>query len=174
MNFLFDVSPTEDGGRKSSRKRHHVVDDTQPEPEPAFVHAPKRYEAGFQPIIGTIDHTYDCSDAACGTQCHDILREEKGCWYVVCAFCGTGQWVEALVVKEKKQAKPQDGAFRLQGGRFPGMTLDEVSVLDDGVGCIRWWAADKRASTPDSVREAAKAWLDKNEKKHLDAAANTL
>lgn len=174
MNFLFDVSPTEDGGRKSSRKRSCVIDKPQSESEPAFVHVPKRYEAGFQPIIGTIDHTYDCGDAACGTQCHDILREEKGQWYVVCAFCGTGQWVEALVVKEKKQAKPQDGVFRLQGGRFPGMTLDEVSLLDDGLGCIRWWAADKRASTPDSVRAAAKAWLDESEKKHLDASANTL
>lgn len=174
MNFLFDVSPTEDSGRKSSRKRHYVADDPQPEPEPAFVHAPKRYEAGFQPLIGTIDHTYDCLDAACGTQCHDILREEKGHWYIVCAFCGTGQWVEAIVVKEKKQAEPQDGVFRLQGGRFPGMTMDEVSLLDDGLGCIRWWAADKRASTPDSVREAAKAWLAENEKKHLDASGGTL
>jgi hypothetical protein len=119
-----------------------------------------------QQIIGTVDHAYECADGACGAMCHDILREEQGDWYLVCALCGTGQWALAIVEKKEPPKKKPDDVFRLRDGRFPGMTLDEVAVLDDGIACIKWWAAAK--SVPPDVRDAAKSWLSSHEKNSLD------
>ena len=167
MSFLFDVSPTETSDKKSPRKQRPALAEKQSPPAPSFVHTPRSYADVVSRELKTIDHTYDCADGACGAQCHDILKQEKGDWYIACAFCGTGQWVPALVDEEEE--KPQDQVFRLRGGRFPGMTLDEVSLLDDGMGCITWWATGKHDD--DAVRDAAKKWLAVNEEKHLDTIA---
>lgn len=164
MSFLFDVSPTETDGKRKATKRAQAEPSAVVEKSPT--HSPKTHGVGAPQILGTIDHTYDCADTACGTQCHDIIREEKGDWYLVCAFCGTGHWAPALVKKVDNPKKPHDDVFRLQGGRFPGMTLDEVSVLDDGIACIEWWAWGKNVAP--AVQSAAQAWLAANQEKHLD------
>jgi hypothetical protein len=83
-----------------------------------------------------IDHTYDCADAACGTQCHDILHEDGGEWYLSCSFCGTSQWVKAI----KGHLKPRDQEFVLRDGRFAGLTLPEVERQPRGLDYLKWAA----------------------------------
>jgi hypothetical protein len=158
MSLLFDVSPDEPT-RKRARARKAVpppVEISEPEKSLSFIgESPAR---AILPI-GTIDHTYDCADAACGTQCHDILHEEHGEWYLVCAFCGTGQWVKAI----KGQLKPREQEFVLRDGRFAGLTLAEVEKRPRGMDYIQWAAQ----SHP---RQAVKDQC----KKHLDSAKATL
>ena len=156
MTLLFDVHDSEGGGTKTSRKRATaaaVVD------EPVFTHAPRAYVVAAPKILGRIDHTYDCADAACGTQCHDLMLEECGQWYLVCAFCGTGQWAVALEVEPEVDETPAEDVFRLPaGGRFSGLTLVEVEKLEDGAAYITW-AARKHGRS--DVQEACKAHLDR-------------
>lgn len=155
MDTLFDIfadEPARDGRKRPSRAR--------PE-SPAQAEKPAIYKGDFattRPIlpIGTIDHTYDCADAACGTQCHDILHEDRGEWYLVCAFCGTGQWAKAI--KGHLQAREQD--FVLRDGRFAGLTFAEVEKQPRGLDYLKWAA---ESHPRDAVKAAAK--------KHLDSRA---
>lgn len=154
MTLLFDVSPDEPTRKRGSAKRTGApqpVSETEPKKAPIYIG-----ESPARPIlpIGTIDHTYDCADAACGTQCHDILHEDGGEWYLVCAFCGTGQWVKAI----KGHLKPQDRDFVLRDGRFAGLTLPEVERQPRGADYLKWAAESHPRPT---VREACKKHLDR-------------
>lgn len=155
MSLLFDISAAEDGGKKRPPKRAKA----QAAEEPVFRHEPKAYKSAQPRILRKINDTFDCADAACGTQCHDVIAEEPGYWYLTCVFCGTSQWVEAIPEKAAPEKPPADGVFRFDGGRFPGMTLDEVCALDDGLAYIRWVAGSPKQ--PTAVRKACQAHLDR-------------
>lgn len=158
MTLLFDVSPDEPTRKRGSHKKSNArptAQEKEPEKTPIYIG-----ELPARPIlpIGMIDHTYDCADGRCGTQCHDILHEESGDWYLSCVFCGTGQWVKAI----KGHLKPQDRTFVLRDGRFAGLTLPEVEKQPRGMDYLKWAAESHPRPT---VREACK--------KHLDAAGTT-
>jgi hypothetical protein len=154
MSLLFDISPDEPIRKRGSQKRTgapQAVPEKEPEEKPLFIgELPTR---AILPI-GTIDHTYDCADAACGTQCHDILHEDGGEWYVSCAFCHTGQWVKAI----KGHLKPQDRTFVLRDGRFAGLTLPEVEKQPRGLDYLKWAAESHPRPT---VKAECRRHLDK-------------
>jgi hypothetical protein len=154
MSLLFDVSPDEPTRRRGSAKRSsapQAVPEKEPEKAPIYIgELPAR---AILPI-GMIDHTYDCADAACGTQCHDILHEDHGEWYLACAFCGTGQRVKAI----KGHLKPREQEFVLRDGRFAGLTLAEVEKQPRGMDYLKWAAQSHPRSM---VKEECKKHLDK-------------
>lgn len=154
MTLLFDVSPDEPTRKRGSAKKSNAqLPEQKPEPEktPSFVgELPTR---AILPI-GTIDHTYDCADAACNTQCHDILHDEHGEWYLSCVFCGTGQWVKAI----KGHLQPRDQEFVLRDGRFAGLTLAEVERQPRGLDYLKWAAESHPRPI---VKEACKKHLDR-------------
>jgi hypothetical protein len=152
MDTLFDITP--DKPVRSSKKRpsRAQTNQTDPAPEKAIYKADLRPQKAFLPI-GTIDHTYDCADGRCGTQCHDILFEDHGEWYLSCVFCGTGQWAKAI----KGHLKPREQEFVLRDGRFAGMTLAEVERQPRGLDYLKW-AAESHPRT--MVKEACKTHLD--------------
>jgi hypothetical protein len=153
MSLLFDISPDEPTRKKSRpvKAAAHPNELAEPENTRSFIgQLPTR---AILPI-GTIDHTYDCADAACNTQCHDILHDEHGEWYLSCVFCGTGQWVKAI----KGHLKPRDQEFVLRDGRFAGLTLAEVEKQPRGLDYLKW-AAESHPRP--MVKEACKKHLDR-------------
>ena len=158
MDTLFDISPDEPVRSKGKRlTRAQPVAPVQDPEKPVLLRTFQQDRAILP--IGTIDHTYDCPDSACGTQCHDILYEDGGEWYLSCVFCGTGQWVKAI----KGHLKPQDRTFVLRDGRFAGLTLPEVENQPRGLDYLKWAAESHPRPT---VKEMCK--------KHLDASGGTL
>lgn len=153
MSLLFDVSPDEPTRRRSAPKRTNAlqtVPEKEPEKAPIYIgNCPPR---AILPI-GMIEHTYDCADGACGTQCHDILHEDAGQWYLSCVFCGTGQWVKAI----KGHLRPREQEFVLRDGRFAGLTLPEVEKQPRGLDYLKWAAESHPRPT---VKEACRKHLD--------------
>lgn len=158
MDTLFDISPDEPIRSKGKRLTRAQPAAPVEEPEKPVLLRTFQQDRAILPI-GMIDHTYDCADGRCGTQCHDILHEDGGQWYLSCVFCHTGQWVKAI----KGYLKPQERTFVLRDGRFAGLTLPEVERQPRGLDYLRWAAVSHPRPT---VKEMCK--------KHLDAAANTL
>jgi len=153
MSLLFDVFPDEPTKKRGSAKRTNArPSEPKQEPEKTLSYIGQLPTRAFLPI-GTIDHTYDCADAACGTQCHDILFEDHGEWYLSCVFCGTGQWAKAI----KGHLKPREQEFVLRDGRFAGMTLAEVEKQPRGLDYLKWAATSHPRSM---VKEACKTHLD--------------
>ncbi len=154
MSLLFDVSPDEPTRRRGSAKRPsapQTVPEQEPEKTPIYIgELPTR---AILPI-GMIDHTYDCADGRCGTQCHDILHEDHGEWYLACVFCGTGQWVKAI----KGHLKPREQEFVLRDGRFAGLTLAEVEKQPRGMDYLKWAAESHPRSM---VKDECKRHLDR-------------
>jgi hypothetical protein len=154
MTLLFDISPDEPTRKRGGPKRTgapQAVPEKEPEEKPFFIgELPAR---AILPI-GMIDHTYDCADAACGTQLHDILHEDSGDWYLSCVFCGTGQWVKAI----KGHLKPRGQEFVLRDGRFAGLTLPEVERQPRGLDYLTWAAESHPRPT---VKDACQRHLDK-------------
>jgi hypothetical protein len=150
---LFDISsdePVRSRGKGGSRAQALPVVVEQEKP---LLNREVQQNRPILPI-GMIEHTYDCADAACGTQCHDILHEDRGEWYLSCVFCGTGQWVKAI----RGHLKPREEAFVLRDGqRFVGMTLAEVERQPKGPEFIRWAAENHKR---DAVRAACKKHMD--------------
>lgn len=149
MSFLFDStiqSPQEPTRTRRKARR------------PAAVPEPSR--SGFQPLaiavapLGRLDDGVVCLDANCQGECHDIVEERSGRWFLECCFCGTGQWVRAT--PGHLPPPPKESEFRLRDGRFAGMTLDEVGRAQRGLDYIQWAAAEHPRH---AVREAAKTWL---------------
>lgn len=151
MSFLFDVSPSEPQAKKQRKRPAPMA--VEPE-KPSFSPTPKN--SGIPRVLGKIDHTYQCIDQSCQATCSDIWSESGGYWYIECCFCGTGQYVPALI--DDVEAEEQEDVFRFPaGGReeFVGMTLDEVSAA--GGDYYIEWAAGRCKDM--AVRDAAKTWL---------------
>jgi hypothetical protein len=154
MTLLFDVSPDEPTRKRGSAKKSNAQTPApKQESEKTLSYIGQLPARAILPI-GMIDHTYDCADAACGTQCHDIIHEDHGEWYLSCVFCGTGQWVKAI----KGHLKPRDQEFVLRDGRFAGLTLDEVEKQPRGLDYLKWAA---ESHPRQMVKEACKKHLDR-------------
>lgn len=146
---LFDVG---------ERRKKRPVARPEQTPERPFEPAYKRDFVAVLPI-GKIDDTYACIDDACGAECHDIISEDGGQWYVECAFCGSGQGVRAL----REKAPQKEGEFVFRDGRCAGKTIAQAASDPFGLDYLRWAAQSHPRPT---VREACR--------KHLDHAAGDL
>lgn len=153
MSLLFDVFPENPTRKRGPQKRAGApqgVSEATSEKTLSYIeNCPTRPI----PLLGTIDHTYDCADGACGAQCHDILHEEGGEWYLSCAFCGTGQWAKAI----SGHLQPKEAEFVFRDGRFAGMTLPEAAMQPRGMDYI---ALSAQSHKRPAVREACKTYLD--------------
>jgi hypothetical protein len=153
-DLLFDTSPDdsapEDTKKKKPRKRAvaaAVVVVAEAEPQ-----CGSEWQS-LGPPLGKLDGHYQCLDESCGADALDIIDEDGRMWLLECCFCGTRFWgrVVAGVLD-----KSDDKAFRLRGGRFNGLTFDEVIREPRGDEYISWAAAEHPKSV---VKEAAKTWL---------------
>lgn len=142
MTLLFDTSPQEEPKKKRGKKPRVIV-----EPEPPAPALPRRPPVAT--ILGRDDETV-CLDQTCQAACNDITDDDRGWLRLECCFCGTGQWV-----KGRLPEKPAGNVFRLRGGRFDGMTLDEVFEAPRGRDYLEW--AEKEHPR-DIVRNAVAAW----------------
>lgn len=104
-------------------------------------------------ILGKIDETYACADEACGATAMDVIQEDGLHWKVACAFCGTGQRVQAI----RGHLKPKEEEFRFTDGRFAGMTPAEAAGQPNGMIYLNWAA---RSHKRPAVREQCKTYLD--------------
>lgn len=152
MSLLFDTSLPPEDQKKSPRRARRRAENPGRPPEftPELILAPSTRD--IRPL-GQIDHTYACVDARCRAECHDILEEDRGSWRVECCFCGTGQWVKAIVGVVQP---PEPDAFRFRDGRCAGLTIDEAAATPRGQDYLAW-AAESHPRP--AVREAVKTWL---------------
>lgn len=146
MSTLFDISPDEPA---KSRKKNQA--------RAAVVQAEK--SASASPYIGKVAlgalGKYDdapCIDSNCQCSANDIIDESRGQWLLECCFCGTKQWVPAIV----GYLKPRQEEFRFRDGLFAGMTIAEASLEPRGPDYLKW-AADSHPRPV--VREAVKTWI---------------
>ena len=140
MTFLFDTSPQQHPKKKGARRAA--------EPKPPAPALPRR--PAVAAILGRDDET-TCPDTSCQAACNDITDEDRGWLRLECCFCGTGQWVEG-----KLPEKPADDVFRLRGGRFDGIALDEVFETPRVRDYLEWAAAEHPRK---AVKDACEKWL---------------
>jgi len=148
--LLFDTSLPPEEQKKAKRKR---AGSALLEPENQLPKKPLLFRANA--LIGRIDDTYQCADAACGAECHDILDDDRGQWLIECCFCGTQQAVPAIAGVVER---PPADAFRFRDGRYAGMTIDEAAGTPRGADYLAW-AAESHPRP--AVREAVRTWLAK-------------
>ena len=147
MNLLFDISPGDlpDSKKKRGSRKAAAAED-KPVEKPFVIDLSSRSSATH----GRCDGTHTCPDERCGSTTHDITHIDRGAWRIECAFCGTGQWVEA---------EETVGEFRFPNGRFEGHTVAEAAAQKNGLQYIRF-VAEKDQSQ--AVRDACQTWLDSN------------
>ena len=151
MSTLFDVSPYEPvRNRKQGKKSAHADSaPVQTQIEPTY----KPFiEARAIKALGRLDQTHECADSMCRGSAHDIIHEDRGEWLIQCCFCNTAQWVPVIA----GHLKPKEEEFIFRGGRFPGMSIDEVADLPGGRKYIE--NAAELHDRP-AVRAACKTWL---------------
>lgn len=145
MTYLFDIC-SEDSPQKRPKRRRPVVADKQPPVESTFS------TAGYSVVaIGRVDGQYECA-GGCRGWTHDLLDEDAEEWRIQCVVCGTGQFVPA----EKREHSGDE--FVMNGGRFDGLTLYEISERPHGHEFLEWAASWHPRG---SVKAAAKLWLTK-------------
>lgn len=127
--------------------------------EPTFSRVPEEpkkaslYRELPLPILGTIDHTYQCTRPSCGAECNDILEDVGKEWLIMCAFCGLVTRVPSI--RDFLQPKPAE--FRFRDGLFEGMTPAEAAAEPRGQEYLAWAVTgDPR----EPVRHAIKTYLD--------------
>jgi hypothetical protein len=144
MSFLFDISPDDVPDAKRKRGARKAPAEEPPTDRPLVIDVSSRSSA----VHGKCDGEYACPDDRCGSTTHDITHIDRGAWRIECAFCGTGQWVEA---------EETEGEFRFPNGRFEGLTVSEVAAQRNGLQYVRF-VAEKDPSQ--AVRDACRTWLD--------------
>lgn len=146
---LFDIS----GEHPKSSPRRKVLTDA-PLIEAEFIEGiPRKTIQMPSPILGTIDHTYQCTRPSCGAECSDILDMVGREWLIMCAFCGLMQWVP--LIRGFLQPKPAE--FRFRDGRFEGLTPAEAAVDPKGSEYLAWAV---KSHPRQNVRDAVKTYLD--------------
>lgn len=152
MNYLFDVSPEDlpDEKRASGKKRtkRAVAEHCDEEPDFGGTFSTRELR-----IIGKIDGVFECADSRCGAMSHDIIDDFRGQWRIECAFCGTGQRVEAI----PGALEAARDEFRFNDGLFEGLTVAEAAEMEKGVEYVSFCAKKHKRK---EVREACSAWLD--------------
>jgi hypothetical protein len=146
VTTLFDVSPEEPTRSRKARQARAAVLDADKTPSTSPYIGKVTLEA-----LGKYDDEV-CADEACRGTAHDIIDEHRGQWLLECCFCGTGQWVPAVV----GHLKPRQEEFRFRDGRFAGLTIAEASREPRGPDYLKW-AAESHPRP--MVREAVKTWI---------------
>lgn len=147
MSLLFELPPEDRPKKRLPRARVAAVPEIQLKPGPI-----KTVERPALPI-GSIDHTFECGDGACGATFHDILQEDGRHWYISCGFCGTSQWVTGI----DGHLKPLKEEFIFSDGLFAGHTISEAAKQKHGIEYLSWAAESHKRP---AVREACKTYLD--------------
>jgi hypothetical protein len=151
MRLLFDTSPTEETG-KVRKKR--IAPRPAAVATPAAENAPKIFSVPTR-IMGRVDGEVAGVCLNCEAQCHDIIANEKGRWFLECCLCGTGQWI--LAIDDRlDEPEPEPGgsgvfAWPEDGSRFSGKSLDEIKPE------IISWAAENEPN--ESVKKACQEYL---------------
>jgi hypothetical protein len=152
MSFLFDTSPQE----QTTKKRRHRDAAEPRETEERYVGPPVRLSA--KPAIGRLDGEAFCVDSRCQAQCHDVVEESRGYWFIECVFCGTGQWVPAMTAEPEGQKTPSDEEFRFpDGSRYAGLTI--IEVVENHPGCLEWLNYAAKSSPDEAVRKSCETYL---------------
>lgn len=153
MSLLFDIAPDEPESAKRGRRK------PEPTSAPAAAFAPVvQRPAATSPVtfLGAAD--FDdllCADERCGATAHDVIDEQGRSWLVACAFCGTGQWVQA-----RGRARQDEGeVFRFSSGRFSGFSIEETAGMENGREYIECAAGSHKHQ---AAREACQRWLAEN------------
>jgi hypothetical protein len=146
---LFPIAPDEPTKRKPARK-------AAPKPAEAAAPAlpPRERKPAIKPV-GQIDGE-PCDGRAfgepCGTTLRDIFYEDRDEWLTGCWVCGCVRWMPVV-----PGHLPERSTFVVHGGRFDGLTFDEIAEQPRGMDTIRLYAADAKKPT---IQREAKKWLD--------------
>jgi hypothetical protein len=154
--LLFEVSPEEEEGKKKKRASRKPV---PPRPAPASGADPARQHVGY---LASIDGHVACD--RCGLTIVDLVEIRKvdgqTKWLVSCGWNCLHSWlidpVPGVLDKQDKSQEPE--SLRVRGGRFDGLTFDEIARGGD-----RWFiklTAGKSRRT--FLAAAAAEWLEKN------------
>lgn len=152
-SLLFDTSPEEPERKKTTRRKTEA---------PVVERASEPYSPRLVSIkaLATVDEGYPCLDETCRAECHDVIDECDGQWYLECFVCGTRQWIPQLRNLAAEES-PEEERFVFSGGPFDGMEVDEVATMPRGIEYIEKCAeTHKKAAT----KKACKSWLDANRK----------
>ena len=145
---LFDIAPDEPQRKRSARP---AATDA---PQISSAPLPRRPSAAIKPI-GEIDGE-PCDGRAFGEPClatlRDIFHEDRGEWLTGCWVCGAVRWMPVV-----PEHLPERSTFVVHGGRFDGMTFDEIAEQPRGLDTINLYAADAKRPT---IQREAKKWLD--------------
>jgi hypothetical protein len=147
---LFDIAPDEPQRKRSARPA--ATDAPQVAPAPL----PRRPSAAIKPI-GEIEGepcTCKAFGEVCNTTLWDIFYEDKGDWLVGCWACGAVKWTPVVMGH-----LPDRSTFIVRGGRFDGMTFDQIAQEPRGLDTIKLYAGDVKRQ---SLCTEAKKWLDAN------------
>lgn len=146
---LTSDSPEDAAPKRSSRKKAK-----QPE-APVVVEAPVIDRPRAIRPIGQIDGE-PCDGRAFGMPCQctvwDIFTEDRGEWLVGCFVCGDVKWMPVV-----PGHLPESSTFVVHGGRFNGLTFDQIAKEPRGIDTIKVYASGHK--NPAVQREARK-WLD--------------
>lgn len=147
---LFPIAPDEPKKSRPSRKTAA--------PAPAAVEAPALPPRERKPAIKPIGEIEGepCDGRAFGGPCltttRDIFYEDHGEWLTGCWVCGAVRWMPVVAGH-----LPERSTFVVYGGRFDGLTFDEIAQEPRGMDTIRLYAADAKKPT---IQREAKKWLD--------------
>ena len=147
---LFDIASDEPQRKRSTRPT------AADEPTPAVAPLPRKPSPIFKPI-GEIEGepcTCKAFGEVCNTTLWDIYYEVDGDWLVGCWVCGVVKWMPVVVGH-----LPDRSSFVVRGGRFDGMTFDQIAQQPRGVDTIKLYAGDAKRQ---SICIEAKKWLDAN------------
>jgi hypothetical protein len=150
VTLLFDTSADEPTRRKARARKAAPVFLDDPPTKNALINIGKSAPAP----LGVLDDSVACVDSRCQAQCHDIIDEIRGQWFIECVFCGTGQWVPA--VRGHLPEPVAGGDFVLRGGRFDGRTIAAAARDPRGIDYLRW--AAKEHPRP-AVQKACETYL---------------
>lgn len=157
-SMLFDTSPIdEDSVKKKPRKTR----EKQPEPAPTRA-LPRVEKPATERWLASIDGHYACD--RCGITLLDLVdirKTDKGVkWLISCGWWCLHSWYVDPIpgVLDAEDKKQEEENFRVRGGRFDGMTFDEI----DAMGYRRYIEALPGAPKRTVLAEAARKWLDRN------------
>jgi hypothetical protein len=148
VSLLFDTSPEEPQKRARKGGPPSVQKIVEIEKSPIYI------GKSAPAPLGDLDDSVACVDSRCQAQCHDIIDEIRGQWFIECVFCGTGQWVPA--VRGHLPEPVAGGDFVLRGGRFDGRTIAATARDPRGMDYLRW--AAKEHPRP-AVQKACETYL---------------
>ena len=149
---LFDITPDE-----PQRKKAHRPAAKASEVAPSPHALPVKCQNRAIKAIGQID-AEPCRGTAfgepCGTTLRDIYYEDQGEWLVGCWVCGAMSWMPVV-----HGHLPERSTFVVRGGRFDGLTFDQIIQQPRGLDTIKLYAKNEKNAT---LCKASRKWLDEN------------